>query len=63
MQDDSDRQAGAETIEVTDEMLAAGLSVWRDWEFSDEPDVRVMVRAILSIALCEHVSSANSRSR
>jgi hypothetical protein len=35
-------------LEITPEMLTEGARIIAEWEASDEPDVRVCVRALLS---------------
>lgn len=42
-------------IEVTPEMIEAGAAVFRQWEVSEEPDARPMVRAVVEAVLGRHV--------
>lgn len=37
--------------DITPSMIDAGVRIWRLWEDSDEPDVRLMIREVLSAAL------------
>lgn len=62
MTTDSPGQAGVHQggeIDITDEMILAGVSVWKTWEESDEPDVRVMVRDLLAAALSARAASSS----
>ena len=49
----------ADAIQISPEMIEAGVFVWRAWEDSEEPDVRLMVKALLVAAYdtCEASST------
>ncbi len=54
---DSPQGDGApDEIKVSAEMVAAGVKAFQDWDQSDEPDCRVLVRSILSSVLGSNVA-------
>ena len=47
-------------IEITPEMIEAAVKTFRRWEDSDEPDPRVMVKAVLLAVLGRRASFETS---
>lgn len=57
-------QAGASSeIKISETKMRAALAAWREWEDSNEPDVRVFIRDLFSIALGVDASSVMQKTR
>lgn len=56
---DTDKNPSSE-IKLTPEAIDAGARVFREWEESEEPDARPMVRAVVEAVLGRRVSVASN---